>query len=58
MVAASCFCLLGPAIDQSVGEGFVKIIPAASGFILGALFLFALDKYLPHLHINLSLIHI
>lgn len=52
MVAASCFGLLGPAIDQSVGEGFVKIFPAASGFILGALFLFALDKYLPHLHIN------
>ena len=52
MVAASCFGLLGPAIDQSVGEGFVKIIPAASGFILVALFLFALDKYLPHLHIN------
>jgi len=52
MIAASCFGLLGPAIDQSAGEGFVKVIPAASGFVIGALFLFLLDKYLPHLHIN------
>lgn len=52
MVAASYWSLLSPAIDMSKGEGFVKVMPAAVGFLLGALFLFALDKTLPHLHIN------
>ncbi|MGV3461550.1 MAG: ZIP family metal transporter [Flavobacterium sp.] len=52
MVAASYWSLLSPAIDMSTGEGFVKVIPAATGFLLGALFLFGLDKVLPHLHIN------
>ncbi len=52
MVAASCFGLLGPAIEDSPGVGFAKVMPAAIGFLLGALFLFALDKVMPHLHIN------
>ncbi len=52
MVAASYWSLLAPAIEMSEGEGFTKVIPAASGFLMGALFLFALDKTLPHLHIN------
>jgi ZIP family zinc transporter len=52
MVAASFWSLLAPAIDNSEGEGFVKVIPAATGFLLGALALFGMDKLLPHLHIN------
>ncbi|MCE2788910.1 MAG: ZIP family metal transporter [Saprospiraceae bacterium] len=52
MVAASFWSLLSPAIAMSEGEGFIKVIPAAIGFLAGALFLFALDKVLPHLHIN------
>ena len=52
MVAASFWSLLAPGIEISPGEGFVKVIPAAVGFGLGALFLFGLDKILPHLHIN------
>jgi zinc transporter, ZIP family len=52
MVAASFWSLLAPAIEMSKGEGFVKVIPAAVGFALGALFIFGLDKVLPHLHIN------
>ncbi len=52
MVAASYWSLLAPAIEMSDGEGFTKVIPAAVGFMLGALFLFGLDKALPHLHIN------
>jgi len=52
MVAASYWSLLAPAIEMSEGEGFVKVLPAAVGFLLGALFLFGLDKTLPHLHIN------
>jgi ZIP family zinc transporter len=52
MVAASFWSLLAPGIEMSPGEGFVKVIPAAVGFFLGALFLFGLDKILPHMHIN------
>lgn len=52
MVAASFWSLLAPGIEMSEGEGFMKVIPAAVGFALGALFLFGLDKVLPHLHIN------
>jgi ZIP family zinc transporter len=52
MVAASFWSLLSPAIEMSEGEGFIKVIPAALGFLGGALFLYGLDKVLPHLHIN------
>jgi len=54
MIAASYWSLLAPAIEispasnPSVPEWF----PAATGFLAGALFLFALDKFMPHLHIN------
>ena len=37
MVAASFWSLLSPAIEMSEGEGFIKVIPAAVGFLLGAL---------------------
>ena len=52
MVAASFWSLLAPAIEMSGGDGFVKVIPAAVGFLLGAVFIFGLDKVLPHMHIN------
>lgn len=52
MVAASVWSLLIPAIDMSEGEGFVQVVPAVLGFLLGAGFLFSIDKILPHLHVN------
>lgn len=52
MVAASFWSLLAPGIEMSPGEGFTKTIPAVVGFALGALFLFGMDKLLPHLHVN------
>ena len=52
MVAASFWSLLSPAIEMSAGEGFAKVMPSAIGFGLGALFIFTIDKVLPHLHIN------
>ena len=52
MVAASFWSLLSPAIEMSEGDGFTKVIPAALGFLGGALFLYGLDKIMPHLHIN------
>ena len=52
MVAASFWSLLAPGIEMSPGEGFFKVVPAAIGFALGAIFIFGLDKILPHIHIN------
>lgn len=55
MVAASFWSLLAPGIEMSPGEGFIKVIPAVVGFATGALFLFGLDKVLPHLHVNFKM---
>ena len=52
MVAASFWSLLAPAIDMTGGEGFAKVGPPAIGFGLGALFIYVLDRFVPHLHIN------
>ncbi len=52
MIAASYWSLLAPAIEMSHATGFMKVLPAAVGFVLGAFFLYCLDKVLPHLHIN------
>jgi ZIP family zinc transporter len=53
MVAASFWSLLNPAIEMSeTMYPTMKWMPAAVGFAMGALFLFGLDKWLPHLHIN------
>ena len=53
MVAASFWSLLNPAIEMSEKMyPTMKWMPAAVGFGLGAMFLFCLDKWLPHLHIN------
>jgi zinc transporter, ZIP family len=52
MVAASFWSLLAPAIEMSPGEGFTRALPSAIGFATGAGFLFLLDKWLPHLHLN------
>ncbi len=52
MIAASFWSLLAPAIEMSEGDGIMRAVPSAVGFVGGALFLYALDKFLPHLHIN------
>ncbi len=55
MIAASVWSLLIPAIEQSAAQGSVTPwLPAAGGFVLGGLFLFLLDKLLPHLHLGSS----
>lgn len=54
MVAASFWSLLAPAIEMTPGDGFEKAFPSAVGFAVGALFLYFMDKYIPHLHINFS----
>ena len=50
MIAASVWSLLIPAIDSAEASGIPGWLPAAGGFILGAVFLLALDSILPHLH--------
>jgi ZIP family zinc transporter len=55
MVAASFWSLLAPAIEMSPGEGFTQVFPSVIGFALGSLFLFSLDKILPHVHINFKM---
>ncbi len=53
MVAASFWSLLNPAIEMSEKMyPTMKWMPAAVGFALGAMFLYGLDKVMPHLHLN------
>jgi len=57
MIAASYWSLLSPAIEYVEVQnelGLSKVpswLPASVGFLLGALFLFGLDKIIPHLHL-------
>ena len=50
MIAASFWSLLAPAIDMSNGDW----MPATIGFLAGGLFLYGIDKLLPHLHLGLD----
>ncbi len=52
MIAASFWSLLAPSIEMAEGIGIPSWIPAATGFLLGGLFLRIVDKILPHLHIG------
>jgi ZIP family zinc transporter len=51
MIAASYWSLLAPAIEMSDGSW----VPATVGFVGGGLFLYVLDKILPHLHPGLPM---
>lgn len=50
MIAASVWSLLIPAIEEAEANSQIGWIPAAAGFVLGALFLYGLDLLIPHLH--------
>lgn len=52
MVAASVWSLLIPSMDMAADMGKFAFIPAASGFALGILFLLAMDRIIPHLHMD------
>lgn len=55
MTAASYWSLLAPAIEMAEesgmygNEGQLAFIPAAIGFLLGAVFVWGTDKLLPHM---------
>ncbi len=52
MIAASVWSLLIPAVEMAKEQGVAEWLPAASGFAVGGLFLFLLDRLLPHLHVG------
>lgn len=52
MVAASVWSLLIPAMNYASDMGKLAFIPAAVGFLLGIAFLLALDRLIPHLHMD------
>mgnify|MGYP001032600089 CR=1 FL=1 len=55
MIAASYWSLLAPVIELSAGKDMPAWIPAATGFLFGDIFLRAIDKLLPHLHVGFPL---
>lgn len=52
MIAASYWSLLAPAIEMAEASGGPAWLPAVVGFILGGVFLWGIDKILPHLHVG------
>ncbi len=55
MIAASFWSLLAPAISLSEEQNMIPWLPATVGFLFGGLFLFSIDKILPHLHLGLPM---
>ncbi|MBZ4648075.1 MAG: family metal transporter [Desulfomicrobiaceae bacterium] len=52
MIAASFWSLLAPSIELAEAMGQVAWVPASIGFLTGGLFLFAVDRFMPHLHLG------
>ena len=52
MIAASFWSLLAPAIERSEHLGAFSFVPALVGFLAGGLFLWLIDKFIPHLHLG------
>ena len=50
MIAASFWSLLAPAIAMVENSGGIPWLPPLIGFLAGGLFLWIVDKLLPHLH--------
>ncbi|PXW93116.1 ZIP family zinc transporter [Streptohalobacillus salinus] len=55
MIAASYWSLLAPAIEMAEQDPLPAWLPAAVGFMLGAVFLWGIDKLIPHVHPNANL---
>lgn len=50
MVAASVWSLIIPAIEMNQFKGMAAIVPVIIGFWVGILFIYGIDKLVPHLH--------
>jgi ZIP family zinc transporter len=55
MIAASFWSLLAPAITMIEESGGITWIPPLVGFLSGGIFLWSVDKLLPHLHQGFSI---
>lgn len=55
MIAASFWSLLDPAITMAESSSVPQWFPAAVGFLLGGIFLWGVDKLIPHLHPNMKM---
>ncbi|HAV79054.1 MAG TPA: ZIP family metal transporter [Anaerolineae bacterium] len=55
MIAASFWSLLSPSIEMAGELSQPAWFPAAVGFILGGIFLWVVDSFLPHLHLGFPL---
>ncbi len=54
MIAASIWSLLLPSMESAASLPLPSWLPASLGFILGGLFLFLLDKTIPHFHAEIN----
>jgi ZIP family zinc transporter len=54
MIAASYWSLLAPAIEMAEEDGGPAWVPATVGFLAGGLFIWLVDRLLPHLHRGMS----
>lgn len=54
MIAASFWSLLAPALEMAEDGPTPSWLVAAIGFLAGGIFLFLVDKLLPHLHLGLD----
>ncbi|MCB4204736.1 ZIP family metal transporter [Deferribacterales bacterium Es71-Z0220] len=52
MIAASFWSLLAPAITMVEEEGGIIWLPPVIGFLSGGAFLWIVDKFLPHMHMD------
>ena len=57
MIAASFWSLLAPGIDMAEQMGQNPWLTAVIGFMGGGLFMRLIDKFLPHLHLQMDLSH-
>lgn len=52
MISASIWSLIIPSMEMAKEQGEISWVPASIGFLLGILFLLALDHVIPHLHLK------
>lgn len=52
MIAASFWSLLSPSIEIAEQQNKPGWLPALVGFLAGGLFLYLMDKFLPHVHFS------
>lgn len=58
MIAASVWSLLIPSIEFAEADGVLPWMPALVGFAAGGLFLYGLDRVMPHMHPGLEKDHV